>query len=398
MNGITVRKISSTVVALGMVSFFTDVSSEMIYPLLPVFLTQTLGASPMTIGVIEGIAETVASLFKFFSGVWTDKYQKRKLPIVFGYSISGMARPLIGIAPSWPFVLAIRFFDRLGKGIRTSPRDALIADVTAVQDRGHAYGIYRSLDHAGAMTGPLVAGALLLLPGMKLKTVFLLSAIPAIIALSIAIFFVRESKVKSEQQGSNFSWKSMTLFDSDFRRLMLGIVIFTLGNSTDAFLLLKLSNIGVTSGMIAIYWALFNFVKMTSSFYLGSLSDTYGSKKMMLLGWYYYAAIYVLLALVSNKEMIIFLFLLYGIHFGLVEPSQRSMVSKAVSAKLRGTAFGLYNLCIGISSLPASVLFGWIWQTYSPSVAFFVGASLALAASLLIYTVKEKDERSTIFT
>lgn len=377
---------------LGVVSFFTDLSSEMIYPLLPVFLASVLGASALVLGLIEGIAEATASSLKVVSGIWTDHARRRKPFIVLGYGISGFFRPLIGVAQSWYFVLALRFFDRVGKGIRSSPRDALIADVTPEEQRGAAYGMHRAMDHAGAVVGPLIASALLLIPGMNLRRVFLVAVIPSLITLGILVFGIKEEKPEVqviEKRCFSFfqDWHNI---GHEFKVFLFTLIVFTLGNSADAFLLVKLSRAGVSASSIALLWSMHHVVKMTSTYYGGKLSDKKGRRSIIASGWFYYATIYLAFALVESRTTLIAVFLLYGVYFGLVEPSERAMVADLVPKNLRGTAFGYYHFTVGLGALPASILFGFIWQTWGAPIAFTMGAVLAVVASGLLFFIPQR--------
>ncbi|MFV1971812.1 MAG: MFS transporter, partial [Acidimicrobiia bacterium] len=384
-----------TVVALGLVSMFTDLSSEMIYPLIPVFLTTVLGAGAFALGVVEGVAESTAAVLKIVSGWWTDRVKRRKPFIYAGYGIAGAVRPLLAFATTWPFVVGIRFADRVGKGIRTAPRDALIADVTPVESRGAAYGVHRSLDHFGAVLGPLVAAALLWV-GLGLRSVFLLAAIPAII-----VIFVIARMVEEPTQTEPITTTGRSVFSrggelgAGYWTLMAAVVVFTLGNSADAFLLLRLGNAGVSAVWIALLWSLFSLVKMGSNLVGGRLSDRLGRKPLVLLGWIFYAAIYLGMAIASSTVILIGLFLAYGLYFGVTEPVERAWVAGLAPADLRGSAFGYYNGAVGIGALPASVVFGGIWAVYGPAAAFTFGAVMAAIAVLILSRVPEQ-RRATV--
>ena len=358
----------------------------MIYPLLPVFLTSVLGAGPIALGHIEGIAEATSSILKLVAGIWTDKIGKRKPFVVVGYIIAGISRPLIAFANTWHGVFGLRFLDRVGKGIRTAPRDALIADVTSLESRGTAYGIHRSMDHAGAIIGPLLASFLLGYLGVTLHNIFLLAAIPGVIGIGILMVGVKEPKIhKQESEKKIFhpirDWKTLS---PDFKLFLLAIFIFTLGNSTDAFLLLKLSNGGVPVAWIAVLWASLHIIKMASTYWGGKFTDSFGKKKMMILGWLYYSVIYFAFSQVNSLIPLILVFLAYGIFYGLSEPAERALVAEMVPPNLRGSAFGYFHGIVGIGALPASILFGWIWQVFGAPYAFITGAILSLTASLLL--------------
>lgn len=381
------KSLSRTILILGLVSFFTDISSEMIYPLLPLFLSNVLGASALAIGLIEGIAEATSSIVKIISGIWTDKTQKRKPFILGGYTIAGLSRPLIGLAQSWPTVLLLRFTDRVGKGLRSAPRDALIADVTHEDKRGAAYGFHRAMDHAGAVVGPLVASLLLKAYGVPLRTVFLIAGIPAFLGLLVLFFGIKDRKpLVAEQASLPFSpirdWGKL---GKDFKYLLAAVLIFTLGNAADAFLLLRLSQSGLAEGWIAGLWAAHHIVKMASSFWGGRLSDKLGPRTLILAGWFLYSATYLAFGLLTSTPSLVIVFLIYGIHFGLIEPSERALISAKVPAHLRGSAFGYFYSITGIGALPASLLFGFLWQNWGPPSAFFAGSALSLFAALLLF-------------
>jgi MFS family permease len=374
---------------LGLASLLTDMSSEMIYPLLPVFLAQVLGAGALALGVIEGVADTTTSLLKVASGWWADRVRRRKPLVVFGYGLAGLARPLIGLAGSWPVVLALRFTDRIGKGVRGAPRDALIADVTPESRRGAAFGLHRAMDHAGAVAGPLVAAALLSLPAIGLRGLFLLSALPAALVLVVLVFGVREEPRRAPGAGPgprpvSASWREL---GGGFRRLLLALVVFTLGNSTDAFLLLALTGAGVPATGIALLWALHHVVKMTATYLGGRLSDRWGRRSMVVAGWTLYALVYLGFALAPSMVPMIALFLAYGVYFGFTEPVERAWVVDLAPERLRGTALGLYHGAVGIAALPASLLFGILWKLFGAAAAFATGASLAMVAALLLVSV-----------
>jgi MFS family permease len=369
------------------VSFFTDLSSEMIYPLLPVFLATGLGAGALSLGVIEGAAESTASLLKVVSGIWSDRVRRRKPLVLSGYSLSGLARPLIGLASVWPTVLALRIADRIGKGLRTSPRDALIADVTPIELRGRAYGLHRAMDHAGAVAGPLVAAALMGLVGLGLRHVFLLAAVPAVAVVVTIVFFVHEPTVErapARHGRASAGWREL---GTSYRRLLLALVVFTLGNSTDAFLLLRLSETGIGAAVIAVLWSLHSLVRMTATYFGGRWSDRLGHRRMLAMGWLVYAVIYLAFAWVGSRGALVAVFLAYGLYFGLSEPAERALVSRIVPVELRGTAFGYASGAVGLAALPASLLFGLLWQAFGAGVAFVTGALLALAASALLMGV-----------
>jgi MFS family permease len=389
------NKLPKGILVLGFVSFFTDLSSEMIYPLLPVFLSSVLGAGALALGLIEGTAESTASFFKVLSGYSTDRTERRKPFIIAGYGMSSLARPLIAFAAGWPFVLVMRFLDRMGKGIRTSPRDALVADITQRGQRGVAFGLHRAMDHAGAVAGPLVAAALLGFAALSLRHVFFLAAIPSVLVIVIILFFVKEpapKSIKIDRPLNIYSqWKHL---GRSFKYFLAAMLLFTLGNSTDAFLILRLSNAGISASHIAMLWSAHNVIRMISTYTGGRLADGFGSRKLIISGWIFYALIYAAFAFIRTPNVLVAIFLLYGVYFGLSEPAEKSLVADMVAPNLRGTAFGCYHFIVGIGALPASIVFGFLWQTLSAEAAFLTGAALAVAASTLLFLSQKPEVES----
>lgn len=375
-----------TVIALGAVSLLTDLSSEMIYPLLPVFLSSVLGAGPLAIGAIEGAAESVAALLKLASGWWSDRLPRRKPLVVAGYGIASLVRPLIGLAQGVGQVLAIRLADRVGKGIRGAPRDALIADAVDPSQRGRAYGFHRAADHAGAVAGPLLAYALLTWGGVALRTVFLLAAIPAAAAMITLILGVRESRREVARRGRGPTLERQGL-DRRFWGYLGVLLLFTLGNSTDALLILRANELGVSVALVPILWAVLHVVKSAASTPGGILSDRFGRRPLIIGGWLVYAAVYLGFAVASTTWHAWGLFIAYGLYFGMTEGVEKALVADLVPSGVRGAAFGWYNLTIGLAALPASLIFGGLWQSYGAPVAFLTGAALALVAAIGLWLV-----------
>ena len=384
------RSIPPTVVALGAASLLTDLSSEMIYPLLPLFLSTVLGAGPLYLGLIEGVAEAVASILKILSGIWTDRTARRKPIILLGYGISGAMRPLIGLAGGWTAVFGLRLLDRVGKGIRTSPRDTLIADAVPPEHRGAAYGFHRMMDHAGAVMGPLVAAALIAWAGLSLRSVFLCAAIPAAMVMVVLALFVKEPARPQTNTSPHavFSLKPWREFAPAFKWVMLALFVFTLGNSSDAFILLLLGNAGIPPAGIAVLWSIHHVVKMVSSYAGGVLSDKFGRRALVLAGWAAYAACYLGFALIESQAALVALFLAYGICFGLMEPSEKAWVAELAPARLRGTAIGYYHGIVGMGSLPAGLIFGGVWHAFGAPAAFGMGAALAFVGSAILLAVR----------
>ena len=378
--------LTRNVVILGLVSLFNDTASEMIYPLLPIFLTAILGAGPAAIGVIEGIAESTAAFLKLYSGYVSDRVKRRKGWIIAGYSISNIIRPLIAFAGSWLHVLGLRFSDRVGKGLRTSPRDAMIADSTPPEYRGAAYGFHRAMDHGGAILGPLLATGLLLVLHDKLETVFLLSFIPGTIAVAM-LLAVKEKPSSAPRPAGKAGFSARSAWaemPAGFRRYLLIILLFTLGNSTDAFLLIRAQALGVPVALLPTIWVALHVVKMGSSIPGGILSDRIGRKRVIVAGWAVYALVYAGFAVANSHWHAWALFAVYGIYFGLTEGVEKALVADVAPAHLRGSAFGLYHLTVGLGAFPASLLFGLVWEKFGSGAAFGMGAGLALLASVML--------------
>jgi MFS family permease len=385
------RKLPRNVFAISLVSLLNDASSEIIYPLLPIFISTSLGASARAIGVIEGTAESISSLLKLLAGYLSDRLRKRKFLVVSGYVLAALARPLLAFATSWHDVLAIRLTDRIGKGIRTAPRDAMIADAVDVEQRGIAFGFHRAMDHAGAVIGPLLGFVLVffLISNRDAPTrseftwVFLLAAVPAIFAVLVAIFFMRESQFVATQ-AVELPAISLRGFDSNFKRFLLILALFTLSNSTDGFLILRARSLGVSIRDSLLLWAAHHAMKVLSSLWGGDLSDRLGRKRLIVSGWILYAAVYAGFAFAAHQLSIWVLFLVYGIYFGLAEGAEKALVADLVEPAQRGTAYGLYNLAFGITVFPASLMMGIIWDWKGPTTAFLVSAALGATAALLL--------------
>ncbi len=392
--------LTRNVVILGFVSLLNDGASEMIYPLLPAFLTAVLGAGPEAIGVIEGVAEATASLLKLYSGYVSDRVRKRKGWIVAGYSISNVIRPLIALTTSWVQVLVLRFSDRVGKGLRTSPRDAVIADSTPPAFRGTAYGFHRAMDHGGAIVGPLAATALLLVYRDNIKTIFLLSFIPGLLAVLTLLFGLREATTGAgapvDRPGAfsvRSAWAEMT---PGFRKYLGIILVFTLGNSADAFLLLRAQQLGVAVTLLPTIWVVLHIVKMAVSVPGGIVSDRIGRKKVIVAGWIVYALVYAGFGLADRYWHAWALFAAYGVYFGLTEGVEKAFVADFAPAHLRGSSFGLYHLIVGAGAFPASLLFGLVWEKAGSAAAFGMGAGLALFAGLLLSLLAVRQTQSPL--
>ncbi len=372
--------------ALGLVSLLTDASSEMIYPLLPAFVTGVLRAGPAFLGVVEGLAEAVAALTKLAAGGLADRLPRRKPLVVAGYGLSSLVRPLVALATLPGHVLVIRLLDRAGKGVRGAPRDALLADVTREDQRGRAFGFHRAMDHAGAMIGPLLASVALLFTA-DLRVVFALAAIPAGLAMAALVFGVHEEPAHP-RSGPGAPEAART--GPGLRPYLFVLAVFTLGNSSDAFLLLRAQEAGIALPVIPLLWAFHHLVKSAASTAGGSFSDRAGRRLAILAGWTVYALAYAGFARVRTPVQVFLLFALYGLFPALTEGPERALVADLAGPVARGRAFGLYHAVTGAMLLPASLLTGFLWQRFGPGVALGVGAVLAAtAAGALLLLVPE---------
>lgn len=377
-------RLPRTVVTLSVVSLFNDAAGEIIYPLLPLFLTETLGASKTFVGLVEGIAESASSLLKMPAGWYSDRLKKRKGIVLLGYSIASLIRPLLALATASWQVLALRFTDRLGKGLRSAPRDAMLADAAPAASRGLAFGFHRAMDHVGAIVGSLVAAWLVGIYHNDYRQIFWLAAIPGLVTLLILIFLVQEPPRESQSQKAAAALTfDLSGFQPQFKSFLSILLLFMLSNSSDAFLLLRAKECGVSTSVIPLLWALLHVSKALSSIVGGDLSDRFGRRALILIGWLLYAVIYVGFALTSSSLLIWILFTVYGIYFGFTEGVEKAMVADLVAPEKRGTAFGLYNLIIGLGALPASLLLGFLWQRYGAAFALLTSAVISLVAVVL---------------
>lgn len=393
-SGKRVWGLNPNVFFLGIVSFLTDVSSEMIFTLIPLFLSNVLGAATTIIGLIGGLSDSADAIFRIFSGWLSDRIGKRKFLAVAGYSISTVAKPFMYLASTWGVVLGVRFTDRIGKGIRTSPRDALIADSVSPEERGKGFGLHRAMDTAGAVLGLSIAAIVIyLVQGggleLSLKTyqwLVLIGIVPAVLAVVILIRFVKERERKPPSPGTprpGFNLIKLAAgFDTRFKVFLAVMAVFTIGNSSDFFVILRAQNLGSSVFHIALMLVLFNATYAAISLPAGKLSDRLGRRRVIAFGWGVYALVYLGFALATNLWQVWLLFAGYGIYYGIVDGVARAFVADLVPAEKRGTAYGLYHGVVGLTLLPASLIAGWLWQAYSPSTPFFFGAGLACAAMI----------------
>jgi MFS family permease len=387
------RRLHPNIWFLTIGSFLTDVSSEMLTNLIPLFLYNVLGVQTSIIGLIDGIAETTASLVKIYSGALSDRLGKRKTLTVLGYAVSTISKPFLYFATTWEWVLGVRFSDRVGKGVRTAPRDALLADSTKSTQRGLAFGLHRAGDTAGAFVGLGIAAFIIWLTQSgaaeltrhTFQDVVLASIIPAVLAVLILTLGVKEITAVRKETANlpTLRWKA---FDKRFRAFLIVVIIFTLGNSSDSFIILRGQNRGLSVLQIMGMLMTFNAIYATLAGPLGSLSDRVGRPKLMLVGWTIYGLVYLGFALSHTGVEIWILYAIYGVYYALTEGVAKALVADIVPQDQRGTAYGLFNAAIGFSALPASLVAGVLWQVVSPAAPFVFGASLALIAGFLLMT------------
>jgi MFS family permease len=384
---------------LGLVSLFNDLSSETVYPLLPLFLTETLGAGALFLGLVEGLADFIASLLQVFSGWFSDHTRKRKGLALGGYSLSSVARGTLALVTGPWQVLAAWFFNRVGKGLRSAPRDALIADSCSVRDRGRSFGYHRAMDHMGALLGAALASILLAAVTTSYRLIFAIAFIPAVVGIFLLAAFVKEKtpgvasavSVASVAPRPRLSL-SLKPFDRRFKFFLLAILIFTLGNSSDAFLLLRARQAGGMSiTLIPALWGVLHVVKVVANLRGGEISDRIGRRRVIMAGWIVYALAYLGFAVVSSASWFWGLFVLYGFYF-MYEGAGKAMVTDLVPEELRGTAFGIYNFIISVTLLPASLIMGLLWKEHGTNYAFIFGAAMSLIAVMMLLLIPGKDK------
>jgi MFS family permease len=384
-----VMGVSSIIFWVGFVSLLTDLSSEMIVPILPLFLTSVLHTQVGTIGIIEGVAESTASVLKLFSGWLSDQMGKRKPLMIIGYGLSNLIKPFFALTTAPWQVLFIRFGDRFGKGVRGAPRDALIADSTTKDDRGRAFGFHRAMDTLGAVLGPLVAFIILNSHSGHFRTVFWFSAIPGVLAVMVLLFFLKERgkpEIIAKRGLPKISLKQM---GRKFVVFTLISTIFALGNSSDAFLILQAKNVGMNETLIPLAYLVFNLTYTFFSIPTGILSDRIGRRPVIIGGYIIFAIIYLGFGLVHHPIGIWILFIFYGLYYAATEGIQKAYIADLVPLGKRGTAMGTFNAFTGIAALPASILAGFLWQDFGPLITFGASSSLAILSAILLFIIKE---------
>lgn len=380
-------RLSGTVILLGVASLLNDISGEIVASVLPVFLVTLPGGSPLFLGVLEGAADSLASLLKLFSGPWSDRLARRSGLIIVGYGLALLTRPWMGLATAAWQVLIIRLADRVGKGLRTAPRDAMIADVTPPEQRGRAFGFHRAMDHIGAVIGPLIAATFLWLWPGQYRALFMLAIIPGVCVIASLWFGLRETAhaPRSSQPGFTLSIRPL---DRNFRIYLGALVLFALGNSSDLFLLSHARQLGVPIVWLPILWSVFHVAKSFGNFLVGPIVDRIGPRPLILAGWAVYGVLYLLFGIATAPWQIWFLFLGYALFYALTEPAEKTLVAALVPPDRKGLAFGWFNFALGIATFPASVLFGWLYEKVNPLAAFTTGAAFAWLAALLLLSVR----------
>ena len=374
----------------GLTSFFTDTSTKMVYSVMPLFLL-SIGASKTTISLIEGIAESTASLLKAISGYWSDKIGKNKPFMIIGYGITAIITPLYALARIPIQILFFRFFERIGKGLRAAPRDSLISGSIKKNEAGKTFGFQKAMDNSGAIVGPLIAFLMLSIFPLNYSYIFLLATIPAILGVLTIIIFIKEAKAEKKETTNKISLK---LLPKKFYFFLIIIFVFTLGNSADALLLVKTSETGIDKSYIPFVYMIFNTVSVLLAIPIGKLSDRIGREKLIILGFIVYAIVYYFFGRFNSINVFIFLFMLYGFYSALTDGSQKAMISDIVSKDLKGTGFGIYHAVLGITLLPASLIAGLLYDKVNSNAPFYFGSIMALIATILmiIFTVLDKKK------
>lgn len=384
-------KLPRTVIVLGLVSFFNDFASDIVIPLIPILLATVLAAGPVALGFIEGVADAVASLIKLWSGRHSDVMSgRRKGLAVAGYTLSNIARPLLGLAGSWPVILVLRSIDRIGKGLRSAPRDALVADATPAHMRGYAFGFHRAMDNGGAVAGSLAAAAALAWSGLSLTEVILWSAVPGFVSVLLLGAGVKEEKVAAVPVAAQapvvlppLRWSVLSL---SMRRYLLVLVLFTFARASETFILLLGHQLGLSVVELLLLWSALNLCKASTSTWGGQLADSMGRGALMLVGWTTFSISFLLFGTVGDGIGLWAVSIFYGFCAGMSEGAERAIISDYAEPRERGTAFGWYHLMVGIAAIPAGLLFGSIWQFQSAAMAFFFAGGLAAFAALLLRT------------
>ncbi len=371
---------------LGLVSFFSDISAEMVYPIIPLYLTTVFGATPALVGVIEGIAESLAGLLKVFSGYFTDKYNKKK-PIAFvGYATGLIYKVALIMTGSWVGILAARVIDRVGKGIRTAPRDVMVSESSLKGSTGQAFGIHKALDMAGSALGILISFILLkrMKSGFDFKRIFLISIIPAILGLFMFFFIKEKQEVHAIKEREPF-WKNIEKLDGQLKLYLLVAFLFTLGNSSNAFLLLRAKSVGFDDTSVILLYFIYNLTASLLAIPAGRRSDKVGRKRLLVAGYIVFSIVYLGFAFADKKGIMIGLFILYGIYTAMITGVERAFISEISPPDVKGTMLGMHSTLVGIALLPASTIAGFLWNTFGAAVPFIFGSVMSLTAALILF-------------
>ena len=383
-------KLPRTVWFLGAISFLNDAASDAVYPLLPLFFAATFAVGAQALGVIEGAANATAALMKLVSGYFYDRTQRAKGWIVLGYALPALARPLIAVAGSIPVILLLRMADRVGKGLRSSPRDALLAASVDANRRGLAFGLHRSMDHAGAVAGPLAAAALLA-AGFTVREVLLWTLVPGVLCVLLAMMLREPTSVNIPAAKIDWQWKSLP---APLKRYLVALAVFTLSQASNMFLLLRAKETGVSDAQIPLLWAGFSALAMVLSTPLSAFSDRVDRRKMLSIAWVVYALLFAAFGLLpQNLATTIALFVGYGIFIAATDGAEKALIAELAPQAQLGTAFGWFHLVSGLMLLPASALFGWLWTRVNPTTAFMASATISIAAAALLWrTVGAREQ------
>ena len=376
------------IILLGLISCFADISSEMVYPLIPLYLTAAFGATPVLVGLIEGIAESIASLLKVFSGYISDRFQHKKAIAFSGYATGLLYKIALIFATSWNGILSARVIDRFGKGIRTAPRDVMVSESADQNNMGKSFGIHKMLDMAGSAIGILLSFILLKKIGSNpesYKTIFAISMIPIVIAL-LLFFFVHEKKEKREPMQREYFWKNISQLDHNLKLYLVIAFLFTLGNSSNSFLLLRAYNIGFDSSTTILLYFIYNLTASLFAIPCGKLSDKIGRKHLLVGGYLTFSLVYFGFAFCTSKPLMILIFVVYGIYTAMTAGAERAFIAEIAPTKLKGTMLGLHSTLVGIALLPASVIAGFLWDKIGVFAPFMFGGILSLIAALLLAT------------
>lgn len=376
------------IILLGLVSFFSDISSEMVYPVIPLYLTARLGTSPALVGVIEGISESTASLLKVFSGYFTDRFSHKKPVAMLGYAGGLFYKAALLLSSSWPGVLAARVIDRSGKGIRTAPRDVMIGESAGAGQIGRAFGVHKALDKAGSAIGIFISYLLLrhaetMFEAFDYKKLFLISAIPALLGLAMFVF-IKDKKAPPGKYAREPFWKNIKQLDGRLKLYLCVFFLFTLGNSSNAFLLLRAKDAGFDDTSVVLLYFVYNLVSSLLAVPLGRLSDSIGRKKLLVAGYFVFSAVYACFAFAGSQTMFYIAFALYGLYAAMTTGVERAFITEIAPATLKGTMLGLHSTIAGIALLPASVMAGLLWDAAGPKAPFLTGSALSLAAALIL--------------